>query len=86
MTELEEIKSMLEQLINRPPPDPFVPFEKEIWNAKQCADYLGINVRTFAEKLSLRPGFPRSFRLPSDKGLGSKRWWAREIILFAEGL
>lgn len=57
-----------------PPPD------KVIWNADQCADYLGISRRHFVDKVSKLWGFPAAIKLPTDTGSrGHDRWHAADI-------
>lgn len=83
MTELEEIKSMLAQLINRPP---LVPVERMIWDATECAAHLRCTPRHFSEVIAMCQECPRPIRLPGTGTRGLKRWKAREIIRYAEGL
>lgn len=51
-----------------------------IWNAKQCADYLGFSERHFVDKVSKAISFPASIQFQITKGTRShSRWYAAEI-------
>jgi hypothetical protein len=39
-----------------------VPFERVIWNAQQCADYLGQSRQEFLRVTRHRPDFPRELQ------------------------
>lgn len=56
------------------------PPEKIIWDAKRCAEYLGVTEKHFVDKLSKCYGFPTAIQLPSSTGTrGQKRWHAKDI-------
>lgn len=56
-----------------PPPD------KIIWEAEQCAQYLRVSERHYVDRLSKSYGFPSPIKLPSEKGKGHARWYAKDI-------
>lgn len=57
-----------------------VPVDKRVWTDAQVAEYLGISVSNFQNRIIHRPDFtPVPFRVGS-----SRRWWAREVIQYAE--
>lgn len=56
------------------------PVDEQIWDAADAGAYLRVSARTVTERYSVMPGFPQHFRLPSAKGRGRLRWWARDII------
>ena len=63
---------------------PRIPPERELWDADQCAAYMGNSARHFAERIACRPDFPRGVRL----GDGSKaplRWYAMEVMEWVAG-
>jgi predicted DNA-binding transcriptional regulator AlpA len=63
-----------------------IPIEHELWDGEQMAEYLKVSKRQVLERYAAQPGFPRAIRLPSDNGNGQRRWKAKEIIAWAEGL
>lgn len=57
---------------------------KEWWSAEEVGAYLGVKPRTVSERYRFLPGFPEVKRLPSESGLGSLRWKAKEIRQWME--
>lgn len=55
-----------------------VPFDREIWNAEQCADYLGQSYSTFIKRTQYLSGFPKRCPIP-----GQPRWRALDVTEFA---
>lgn len=56
------------------------PRSKVIWTAKQCAEYIGVGERHFADRLSKAFDFPAPIKLPTDRGRrGHARWYAVEV-------
>lgn len=60
--------------------------EYELWDARECGDYLRVAPRTVTEHYALLPEFPRAIRLPSKGKRGSPRWRAAEVVEWTEGL
>ncbi|SFK75660.1 hypothetical protein SAMN05216302_101481 [Nitrosomonas aestuarii] len=60
---------------------PHVPIEKEVWNAKECAGYIGKSYQTFMSYYAPLPSFPKRIKLPSTSGgQSSPMWKAIEVI------
>ena len=57
-----------------------VPFDRVIWDARQCAAYLGQEKSSFLKRTQFAPGFPK--RLPI---AGQPRWSALEVSDWAFG-
>lgn len=55
-----------------------VPFDRVIWSAEQCAEYLGQEKASFLKRTQWRPGFPA--RLEKHK---QPRWKAIEVTEWA---
>lgn len=53
--------------------------EKSLWTAADVAEYLRVSEATVMKSFFFLPGFPRGFRLPSKRGLGSRRWHPNDI-------
>lgn len=80
MTELAPILERLTAALERPA----IPLEKQLWDAKHVASYLGVKVRTVTDNYRFVPGFPECFRLPSENGLGGLRWKASKVMQWAD--
>jgi len=57
-----------------------VPFDRVIWDAKQCAEYLGQEHSTFLKRTQYLPGFPPRCPIP-----GQPRWRAESVTVWALG-
>lgn len=57
-----------------------LPIELQLWNASQCAEYLGQAYNTFIGRTQYSGNFP-----PRCKPTGSPRWRARDVIRWAMG-
>lgn len=55
-----------------------VPFEYVIWNAQQCADYLGKDKATFLKRIQWQAGFPQRSQME-----GHPRWNAKQVVEWA---
>lgn len=63
-----------------------VPVTMRFWGKEEIANALGVSISS-VEKMSLRPDFPTSYRLPSTgKGAGSRRWKATDVMSWMETL
>lgn len=75
-----DLKEVLENLIAAAR----IPVEIDIWTAKEVAALLKCSSRQVLERYASKPDFPKPIRLPSETGRGYPRWYAREIILWAD--
>jgi hypothetical protein len=57
-----------------------VPFERVIWDAQACADYLGQSYSQFVKRTQYQPGFPARCPVP-----GQPRWRAIAVTDWAIG-
>ena len=57
-----------------------IPFDRVIWNAQQCADYLGQSYSTFVKRTQHLDGFPPRCPIP-----GQPRWPAQKVTEWALG-
>jgi hypothetical protein len=57
-----------------------VPFDRVIWNAEQCAEYLGQKYSTFIKRTQYLPEFPARCPIP-----GQPRWPAQAVTDWALG-
>ncbi len=55
-----------------------VPFDRQLWSAKECAAYLGQSYSRFIQVTQYREGFPQ--RCPIE---GHPRWSAKEVSDYA---
>lgn len=61
--------------------DPQVPFDKQLWNAKQCAKYMNKSYSRFMQNFASHPTFPRRINLPiRSGGQSSPLWRAKEVV------
>lgn len=51
----------------------------ELWKADEIAQFLKLSKASVQSRTLRRPDFPRPVRIPSENGLGGKRWYAREV-------
>lgn len=57
-----------------------IPFDRVIWSAQQCADYLGQSYSTFIKTTQYVEGFPSRCPIP-----GQPRWSAQAVTAWALG-
>jgi len=50
-----------------------------LWTASDVANFLQVSEDSVVKNYFYIPGFPKGFRLPSKKRLGSRRWYAKDI-------
>lgn len=50
-----------------------------LWTASDVADFLRVSEASVVKSYYYMPNFPKGFRLPSKKGLGSRRWRPEDI-------
>jgi hypothetical protein len=62
-----------------------VPFEHELWSAKEVAAYLKLSYDYVIKVLSKDPRFPSAIRLPTvDGGFTNPRWKAKKVVDWVE--
>lgn len=57
-----------------------VPFDRQIWNGQECADYLRQSYSLFMRTTQYRPDFPKRCPVP-----GHPRWSAKDVMDYARG-
>lgn len=57
-----------------------VPFDRQLWTAQECADYLGHSYSQFMKRTQHSAGFPKRLELP-----GQPRWRAVSVSDWALG-
>lgn len=63
-----------------------VPFEHELWSAKDVAAYLKLSYDYVIKVLTKDPQFPQAIRLPTVEGGSSHpRWKAKKVVEWVEG-
>lgn len=60
-----------------------VPLSVDLWDGEMIAQYMKMSKRYVLEVVTCRPDFPKPIPLP---GRGMRRWKAKEVIEWAEGL
>jgi len=55
-----------------------VPFDRVVWDAGECAEYLRIAKPSFLKRTQWAPGFP-----PRLRGFGQPRWQALAVTEWA---
>lgn len=51
----------------------------ELWNVDDIARYVRLRRSSIQSRIICREDFPRAIRIPTDSGLGGKRWYAKEV-------
>jgi len=51
----------------------------EIWNVDDIARYMRLSRSSIQSRIICRKDFPRAVRIPTDNGLGGRRWYAKEV-------
>lgn len=51
----------------------------ELWNAEDIARYMRLSRSSIQSRVICRKDFPRAVRIPTDAGLGGRRWYAKEV-------
>lgn len=62
---------------------PKVPFDKTLWSADDCAEYLRMDKKTFQQYYACHPHFPKRIHLERSEGRGKTLWRAQEIVDWA---
>ncbi|OGT57499.1 MAG: hypothetical protein A3E01_08145 [Gammaproteobacteria bacterium RIFCSPHIGHO2_12_FULL_63_22] len=58
-----------------------IPFERVIWDADQCAEYLGLSYSQFIKRTQYLEGFPPRCPIP-----GHPRWPANAVTEWVLGI
>ncbi len=55
--------------------------DNELWNADDIAQYLRLSRSSIQSWVICRKDFPRprAVRIPTESGLGGRRWYAKEV-------
>ena len=51
----------------------------ELWNASDIGRYMRLSTSSVQSRVIARKDFPRAVRIPTDNGLGGRRWYAKEV-------
>ena len=51
----------------------------ELWNAEDIAHYMRLSRSSVQSRVIARKDFPRAVRIPTENGLGGRRWYAKEV-------
>ena len=51
----------------------------EIWAAEDIARYLRLSRSSVQSRVICRKDFPRAVRIPTESGMGGRRWYAKEV-------
>ena len=51
----------------------------ELWNVDDIAHYVRLSRSSVQSRLICRKDFPRAIRIPTDNGMGGRRWYAKEV-------
>ncbi|WP_199102397.1 hypothetical protein [Aquitalea sp. ASV11] len=82
----EKLITVLEQLVEKlDKPQQAIPFDKQIWDEAQCAAYMGVSKRQFAERISADPHFPPVYNISAGSGVRrDSRYKACEVVRWVE--
>ena len=51
----------------------------ELWSADDIARYMRLSRSSVQSRVITRREFPRAVRIPTENGLGGRRWYAKEV-------
>lgn len=51
----------------------------ELWNVDDIARYIRLSRSSTQSRIICRKDFPRAIRIPTNNGLGGRRWYAKEV-------
>ncbi len=51
----------------------------DIWAVDDIARYLRLSRSSVQSRVTCRKDFPRAVRIPTDSGMGGRRWYAKEV-------
>ena len=72
---LMQLAQLLEKLLEKTESDT----EERLWTPADVANFLQVSEASVMKNYYYMPDFPKGFRLPSKKGMGSRRWYASDI-------
>ena len=53
--------------------------KNELWAASDIARYMRLSTSSIQSRVICRKDFPRAVRIPTDNGMGGRRWYAKEV-------
>jgi len=77
---LIQLTQVLEKLLEKTEPDT----EERLWTPADVANFLQVSEASVMKNYYYMPDFPKGFRLPSKKGMGSRRWYPSDIKKWCE--
>ena len=51
----------------------------EIWTVDDIANYVRLSRSSVQSRIICRKDFPRAIRIPTDSGMGGRRWYSKEV-------
>lgn len=51
----------------------------DLWSASDIARYMRLSTSSIQSRVICRKDFPRAVRIPTDSGMGGRRWYAKEV-------
>ena len=51
----------------------------ELWNVDDIARYMRLSRSSVQSRVICRRDFPRAVRIPTENGMGGRRWYAEEV-------
>ncbi len=51
----------------------------DLWAASDIARYMRLSTSSIQSRVICRKDFPRAVRIPTDSGMGGRRWYAKEV-------
>jgi predicted DNA-binding transcriptional regulator AlpA len=51
----------------------------ELWSTEDIARYMRLSRSSVHSRVICRHDFPRAVRIPTDSGLGGRRWYSKEV-------
>lgn len=52
---------------------------RDLWNVDDIAVYLNLSKSSIQSRVICRKDFPRAVRIPTETGMGGRRWYASEV-------
>lgn len=53
--------------------------DNSLWTASDIARYMRLSTSSVQSRVITRNNFPRAVRIPTEKGLGGRRWYPKEV-------
>lgn len=53
--------------------------KSDLWAASDIARYMRLSTSSIQSRVICRKDFPRAVRIPTDNGMGGRRWYAKEV-------